>query len=66
MLLVSAICWCFQGGLYLLNIVDFSVGGFPLLVIGLAELVAVNWIYGLWQAFIYLLHFTAYARLIVI
>ena len=35
-----------NGGIYLLTIVDFSVGGFPLLVIGFLELVAVNWIYG--------------------
>jgi hypothetical protein len=26
--------------------VDYSVGGFPLLVVGLFELVAINWIYG--------------------
>lgn len=35
-----------QGGIYLLNLVDFSVGGFPLLVIGLFELMAISWIYG--------------------
>lgn len=35
-----------QGGIYLLNLVDFSVGGFPLLVIGMFELVAISWIYG--------------------
>ena len=35
----------------MLNIVDFSVGGFPLLVVGFLELVAVNWIYGMF--FIY-------------
>nr|KAG5700325.1 hypothetical protein BaRGS_002671 [Batillaria attramentaria] len=34
------------GGMYLLNLVDVSVGGFPLLFIGLIELVAINWIYG--------------------
>lgn len=36
-----------SGGIYLLNIVDYSVGGFPLLVVGFMELVAVNWIYGI-------------------
>ncbi|KAK3101074.1 hypothetical protein FSP39_000752 [Pinctada imbricata] len=35
-----------SGGIYLLNLVDFSVGGFPLLVVGFMELVAINWIYG--------------------
>ncbi|XP_078332547.1 sodium- and chloride-dependent glycine transporter 2-like isoform X2 [Crassostrea virginica] len=35
-----------KGGIYLLNLVDFSVGGFPLLVIGMFELVAISWIYG--------------------
>ena len=38
--------WCPQGGIYLLNLVDFSVGGFPLLFIGLIELIAINWVYG--------------------
>ncbi|XP_062617416.1 sodium- and chloride-dependent glycine transporter 1-like isoform X1 [Saccostrea cucullata] len=35
-----------KGGIYLLNLVDFSVGGFPLLVVGLFELMAISWIYG--------------------
>lgn len=35
-----------KGGIYLLNLVDFSVGGFPLLIVGLFELVAISWIYG--------------------
>ncbi|KAK7098485.1 sodium- and chloride-dependent glycine transporter 1-like [Littorina saxatilis] len=35
-----------NGGIYLLNLIDFSVGGFPLLFIGLMELIAINWIYG--------------------
>ena len=30
----------------MLNLVDFSVGGFPLLFIGLIELIAINWVYG--------------------
>ncbi|XP_046377511.1 sodium- and chloride-dependent glycine transporter 1-like [Haliotis rufescens] len=34
-----------KGGIYLLNLVDYSVGGFPLLVVGLIEIVALNWIY---------------------
>ena len=37
---------CSKGGIYLLNLVDFSVGGFPLLFIGLLELIAINWVYG--------------------
>ncbi|XP_050411372.1 sodium- and chloride-dependent glycine transporter 1 [Patella vulgata] len=35
-----------KGGIYLLNLVDYSVGGFPLLVVGFLELVVLNWIYG--------------------
>lgn len=38
-----------NGGIYLLNLVDYSVGGFPLLVVGFLELVAINWIYGIRQ-----------------
>ncbi|XP_064634027.1 sodium- and chloride-dependent glycine transporter 1-like isoform X2 [Lineus longissimus] len=35
-----------KGGIYLLNLVDYSVSGFPLLFVGFFELVALNWIYG--------------------
>jgi solute carrier family 6 amino acid transporter-like protein 5/7/9/14 len=35
-----------KGGIYLLNLVDYSVSGFPLLFVGLLELIALNWIYG--------------------
>jgi len=35
-----------QGGFYLFNIVDSSVGGFPLLVIGVFEIISVVYIYG--------------------
>ncbi|ESO97683.1 hypothetical protein LOTGIDRAFT_104165, partial [Lottia gigantea] len=35
-----------KGGIHLLNLVDYSVGGFPLLVIGFLELFVLNWIYG--------------------
>lgn len=35
-----------QGGIYLLNLVDYSVSGFPLLFVALLELVALNYIYG--------------------
>jgi solute carrier family 6 amino acid transporter-like protein 5/7/9/14 len=41
-----------NGGSYLLELVDYSVGGFPLLFIGFVELIAINWIYGFskfWQ-----------------
>jgi SNF family Na+-dependent transporter len=33
--------------MYLLNLVDASVSGFPLLVIGIFECVAISWIYGI-------------------
>ena len=35
-----------QGGSYLLDVVDASVGGFPLLFVGLFECVALSHIYG--------------------
>ena len=35
-----------SGGIHLLNLVDYSVSGFPLLVVGALELIALNWIYG--------------------
>lgn len=35
-----------SGGIHLLGLVDYSVGGFPLLIVGVAECVAINWIYG--------------------
>ncbi|BFZ16051.1 hypothetical protein BsWGS_19090 [Bradybaena similaris] len=35
-----------NGGIYLLELVDYSVGGFPLLVVGIVECIAINWIYG--------------------
>ena len=35
-----------QGGIYLLDLVDYSVSGFPLLFVGLLESVALAWIYG--------------------
>ncbi|KAL5007638.1 hypothetical protein ScPMuIL_016444 [Solemya velum] len=38
-----------KGGIYVLNLVDYSVGGFPLLVVGFFECVALNWIYGLYH-----------------
>lgn len=34
------------GGIYLLNLVDYSVSGFPLLFVGLLECMALSWIYG--------------------
>ncbi|XP_046351914.1 sodium- and chloride-dependent glycine transporter 1-like [Haliotis rufescens] len=36
-----------QGGSYILNLMDTFVGGFPLLIIGLVELVAVIFVYGI-------------------
>ncbi|KAL8614152.1 hypothetical protein ACOMHN_026369 [Nucella lapillus] len=44
--LFHSFVYMFQGGIYLLNLVDFSVGGFPLLFVGLIELIAITWIYG--------------------
>jgi len=34
------------GGFYLMTLVDQAIGGYPLLLLGLAELIAVHWIYG--------------------
>jgi solute carrier family 6 amino acid transporter-like protein 5/7/9/14 len=35
-----------NGGFYLFNLFDYYVGGFPLLVVGFFECVAINYIYG--------------------
>ncbi|XP_064634023.1 sodium- and chloride-dependent glycine transporter 1-like [Lineus longissimus] len=35
-----------KGGIYLLNLVDYCVSGFPFLFAGFFELVAISWIYG--------------------
>ncbi|XP_013381022.1 sodium- and chloride-dependent glycine transporter 2 [Lingula anatina] len=35
-----------RGGIYMLNLLDYSVSGFPLLVVGFTEVVVLNWIYG--------------------
>ncbi|XP_060066194.1 sodium- and chloride-dependent glycine transporter 1-like [Ylistrum balloti] len=35
-----------RGGLYLLELVDSAVSGFPLLFVGLFECIVINWIYG--------------------
>lgn len=35
-----------SGGIYLLNLVDYSVSGFPLLFVGFLECMALSWIYG--------------------
>ena len=35
-----------HGGIYLLNIVDVSCGGFPMLFCALAEVIVLNWVYG--------------------
>ncbi|CAF1542251.1 unnamed protein product [Adineta steineri] len=36
-----------RGGLYVLNIVDQYLGGFPWLVIGVIELFCISWVYGM-------------------
>lgn len=36
----------FQGGFYLLNLVDNFAGGFPLIIVGVGELIAIQWVYG--------------------
>ncbi|XP_064598139.1 sodium- and chloride-dependent glycine transporter 1-like isoform X2 [Liolophura sinensis] len=35
-----------QGGQYLLTLIDANIGGYPFLVVGLMELITLNWIYG--------------------
>ena len=35
-----------QGGFYLFNLIDIVLGGFPLLITGLFELIALAYIYG--------------------
>ncbi|XP_021341796.1 sodium- and chloride-dependent glycine transporter 1-like isoform X1 [Mizuhopecten yessoensis] len=35
-----------RGGLYLLELIDSAVSGFPLLFVGLLECIVINWIYG--------------------
>ncbi|CAF1409947.1 unnamed protein product [Adineta steineri] len=36
-----------RGGLYVLNIVDQYLGGFPWLIIGVIELFCISWVYGM-------------------
>ena len=35
-----------RGGAYVSNLVDSSISDFPLLVLGLAQLLAIHWVYG--------------------
>lgn len=44
-----------------MNLVDFSVGGFPLLIVGLFELVAISWIYGEWFIMMELFYLKVYS-----
>jgi solute carrier family 6 (neurotransmitter transporter, glycine) member 5/9 len=37
---------CSRGGLYVLNLVDSAVGGYPFLGIGFCQMLAVPWAYG--------------------
>ncbi|CAF0827654.1 unnamed protein product [Rotaria sp. Silwood1] len=45
--LVFFLLGLFMGGLYVLNIIDQSLGGFPWLIIGVIELFCIAWIYGI-------------------
>lgn len=40
------IYWLFQGGIYVLELLDSSVSGFPLLFVGLYECIALCYVYG--------------------
>jgi SNF family Na+-dependent transporter len=35
-----------KGGIYVLNLVDTAVGGYPLIIVGLSQSIVVPWIYG--------------------
>jgi hypothetical protein len=35
-----------QGGLFVLNLIDSFIAGYPLILVGLLEVIAVPWIYG--------------------
>jgi len=35
-----------KGGLYVLNLIDSVIGGFPLLIVGFLQCIAVPWVYG--------------------
>ncbi len=37
---------CSQGGYYWFNLIDVFIGGFPLLIVGLVEIIALIYIYG--------------------
>ncbi|XP_064646770.1 sodium- and chloride-dependent glycine transporter 1-like isoform X1 [Lineus longissimus] len=37
---------CLNSGMYLLNLVDVNIGGYPLLFVGMTECIAIQWIYG--------------------
>ncbi|XP_013390683.1 sodium- and chloride-dependent neutral and basic amino acid transporter B(0+) isoform X2 [Lingula anatina] len=37
---------CTKGGLYLLDYVDSAINGWPMVILGLTELIAVAWVYG--------------------
>ncbi len=36
----------FQGGFYLFTMVDAFIGGLPLLLLGIFEIAALQWVYG--------------------
>lgn len=43
---MKAVLFNLQGGLYMLNLLDSYVGGFPLLIVGVIELIVVIYVYG--------------------
>ena len=51
-----------NGGIYLLNLVDYSVSGFPLLFVGILEAVAISWIYGEYSGFLLLASFCVWCE----
>ena len=38
--------FCLQGGMYLFQLVDWYFAAFAVVAAGLAELIAVHWVYG--------------------
>ena len=43
---VSHIFKLFKGGFYVLNLIDDAFAGYPLLVVGILQVIVVPWVYG--------------------